>query len=448
MAHQNQHLNLFRHYAASDDNQILENNLTRALALCLQHDSLFLYAFLATIMGEGALKGQLHLTDPADRLRVDIQQAVHALPASTQLYAVALTESQLDAASYGTITGWRNDSPITDLLVHYKDVLLLVEVKRSAENCLAQLKGQVEAYQEAQAGPEATVVAATPRVSALSWAQVVRMAVNARNLRQLTGQASPYTADFVQLIQYYFPQWDEVLSFHTIPFLSGPGINEVALSKRLQYIQQQAFGDELMWLSDRVAMPISVPWASEVITRPELRDAVAYIGVNVWPGNTKAQGWSLYGRPLAWASQRSILVNGVLYPLAIEQYLKFSHFNRWVFEVPVPATPPGKPNSFHTYSAFEKYSGRWWRDSWPELAALLQHSLPEQWAAHQPEWQERFLNTGRGYTDVALGFKVTVLLPYRQLQQLDVAVEHGEAVASLLIAAIAALQELIDGPAS
>lgn len=321
-------------------------------------------------------------------------------------------------------------------------------MKRSPENCLAQLKGQVEAYQEAQAGPEATVVAITPSVSALSWAQVVRMAINARNLRQLTGQASPYTADFVQLIQYYFPQWDEVLSFHNIPFLSGPGINEAALYKRLQYIQQQAFGDKLMWLSDRVAMPIAVPWASEVITRPELRDTVAYIGVNVWPGNTKAQGWSLYGRPLAWASQRSILVNGVSYPLAIEQYLKFSHFNRWVFEVPVPATSQGQPNSFHAYSAFEKYSGRWWRDSWLELAALLQHSLPEQWAAHQPEWQERFLNTGRGYTDVALGFKVTVLLPYRQLQQLDVAIEHGEAIASLLIAAIAALQELIDGPAN
>jgi len=96
MAHQNQHLNLFRHYAASDDNQILENNLTRALALCLQHDSLFLYAFLAAIMGEGALKGQLHLTHPDDRLRVDIQQAVHLLPASTQLYAIALTETQLD----------------------------------------------------------------------------------------------------------------------------------------------------------------------------------------------------------------------------------------------------------------------------------------------------------------------------------------------------------------
>jgi len=332
------------------------------------------------------------------------------------------------------------------LIVQYKDVLLLIEVKRNAENCLAQLKGQVEAYYEAQADPAATAAATAANVRALSWAQVVRLATNARNLRQLTGQASPYTADFVQLIQYYFPQWDEVLSFHNIPFLSGLGINEAALYKRLQYIQQQAFGDELMWLSDRVAMPIAVPWASEVITRPELHGTVAYIGVNVWPGNTKAQGWSLYGRPLAWASQRSIVVDGVSYPLAIEQYLKFSHFNRWVFEVPVPATPEGQPNSFHTYSAFKDYSGRWWRDSWPELAALLQHSLPEQWMAHQPEWQERFLNTGRAYTDVALGFKVTVLLPYRQLQQLDVAVEHGEVVANLLIATIAALQELIDGP--
>ena len=54
---QTQHLNLFRHYAARDDNQVLENNLTRALALCLQHDSIFLYVFLAAIVGAGALKG-------------------------------------------------------------------------------------------------------------------------------------------------------------------------------------------------------------------------------------------------------------------------------------------------------------------------------------------------------------------------------------------------------
>jgi hypothetical protein len=242
MSHQNQHLNLFRHYAASDDNHILENNLTRALALCLQHDSLVLYTFLAAIMGEEVLKGQLHLTSPDERLRVDVPQAVRSLPASTQLYAVALTEAPLDAASYAALTGWRPDSPITDLIVQYKDVLLLLEVKRTTENCLAQLKGQVEVYHEAQAGPAARAAVAPATVRTLSWAQVVRLATNARNLRQLTGQASSYVADFVQFIQYCFPQWDEVLCFHDIPFLSGQGINEAALYKRLQYIRQQALG--------------------------------------------------------------------------------------------------------------------------------------------------------------------------------------------------------------
>jgi hypothetical protein len=448
MAHQNQHLNLFRHYAASDDNQVLENNLTRALALCLQHDTLFLYAFLAAVVGEDVLKGQLHLTHPDDRLSVDVQQVVRLLPACAQLYAIALTETQLNAASYETLKGWRNDSPITDLVIQYKDVLLLVEVKRTSENCLAQLKGQVEAYREAQAGPDITTVAPAATVRTLSWAQIVRLATNARNLRQLTGQFSPYAADFVQLIRYHFPQWDEVLSFNNIPFISNQGMNEAALYKRLQYIQQQAFGDDLMWLNDRISMPINVTWASEVITRPELQGTVAYIGVNVWPGNTKGQGWSLYGRSLAWASHRSIMIAGTEYPLAIEQYLKFSHFNRWVFEVPVPEPPIGKPNFFHTYTAFEKYSGRWWRESWPELEGMLSHSLPDQWAAHQPDWQERFLNTGRGYTDVALGFKVTVLLPYKHLQQIDTSVDQWQPVASLLTASITALQELINGPAT
>jgi hypothetical protein len=283
-------------------------------------------------------------------------------------------------------------------------------------------------------------------VRTLSWAQVVRLATNTRNLRQLTGQFSPYSADFVQLIQYYFPQWNEVLSFHNIPFISGQAINEAALYQRLQYIQQQAFSDRLLWQSDRVAMPIPVSWASEVITRPELHGNTACIGVNVWPGNTKGQGWSLYGRSMAWAARRSIVVQGTEYPLAVEQYLKFSHFNRWVFEIPVPETAEGTPKAFHTYHAFEKYSGRWWRDSWPELEALLAHSLPDQWAAHQPEWQKRFLNTGRGYADVALGFKVTILLPYKQLQQLDIAVEEWQPVAKLLTACIAALQALIDEP--
>ena len=443
MSAQNTHLNLFRHYAASEDQQVLENNLTRALALCLQHDTLFLYALLSSIVGEAELRSHLNLTDSQDSLEVDVQQSVRNLGSYATIYAVALTEANLNAAGYDTLTAWRNDSPITDLTIRYKDVLVLVEVKRTSEDCLAQLKGQVEAYQEAQGDDRVSTVQA----KSLSWAQVVRMATNTRNLHQLTGHPSPYTSDFVQFIQYHFPHWDEVLPFKSIPFARGEAINAAALDKRMHYIQQQAFTDRLKWFNERVAMPIDVNWASEVITRPVLHGEQGYIGVNVWPGNTKGQGGWLFYKSLDWTNRRTLEVNGRTYTLHLEQYLKFSHFNRWVFQIPVPAVEDGQTNYFHTTDAFERYAGKWKRPDWSELEEMLAADIKD-WPTHKPNWLENFVDTERNYADIALGFQITVLLPYEELQRIDTTTERWEPVANTLQAVIAAMQELIDGPSA
>jgi hypothetical protein len=443
MASQNIHLNLFRHYSPSEDQQVLENNLTRALALCLQHDTLFLYALLGTIVGEEKLRSDLHLTDADERLTIDVQRSVSDLGTCGVLYPVALTEAKLTATAYATVAGWRNDSPITDFIIQYKDVLVLVEVKRTSEDCLGQLKGQVEAYQESQGDDPFTVMPATT----LSWAQVVRLATNTRNLHQLTGHASPYTTDFVQFIQYHYPHWDEVLSFKSIPFARAGAVNEASLYKRLQYIQQQAFGEKLMRFNNRVSMPVDVKWASEVITRPELGEkGQGYIGVNIWPGNTKGQGGWLFYKSLDWTHCRALEVNGKTYQLHMEQYLKFSHFNRWVFEIPIPEPEIGQANFFYTREAFERYAGKWKRPAWAELEELLATDCQAQWPVCAPDWQENFVDTERNYADLALGFKLTLLLPYEELQHLDTSLENWQPVADILVSSITALRELIDGP--
>ncbi|UOR07405.1 hypothetical protein MUN82_09970 [Hymenobacter aerilatus] len=442
----NTHLNLFRHYSASEDQQVLENNLTRALALCLQHDTLFLYTLLGAIVGEEKLRSDLHLTDADERLIIDVQQSVNDLGTCNALYPVALTEAKLDGASYDTIVSWRNDSPITDFVIRYKDVLVLVEVKRTNENCLAQLKGQVEAYQESQGDDPITIMP----VTTLSWAQIVRLATNTRNLHQLTGHASPYTTDLVQFIQYHYPHWDEVLPFRSIPFTQRNGaINEAALYKRLHYIQQQAFGEKLMWLNGRVAMPITVKWASEVITYPELSGDKPYISVNVWPGNTKGQGWSLYNRPLDWTTQQTLEVNGHSYPLWIRQYIKFSHFNRYIFELSLEGELALYARNFQSEQAFHKYAGKWKRPRWTEFEQLLDEDTNGEWRLQKSGWQaweDSFVHTARNYTDVALGFQLSVMLPYEALQQQDSNTENWQPVAHTLQAVIQALQELIDGP--
>ncbi|OUJ69934.1 hypothetical protein [Hymenobacter crusticola] len=441
MIGQNPHLNLFRHYAASEDQQVLENNLTRALALCLQHDALFLYALLGSIVGEAELRGHLHLTYAEDRLRVDVQQRVQDLGACATLYAVALTGVELDAATYPEVAAWRNDTPVTDLTIRYKDVLVLVEVKRTNENCLGQLKGQVEAYLESQSGEQPAAV----KPVALSWAKVVRLATNIQNLRQLTGQASPYTTDLVQFVQYHFPHWDEVLPFRFIPFAHSDGINAPALYKRLHYIQGKAFGDRLKSFNDRVAMPLDETWASEVITYPELHDGTPCISVNVWPGNTKQQGWSVYGRPLDWTQRTTLQVQGQEYPVAIQQYIKFSHFNRYIFEILLEGELEPYARNFQSWAAFDTYSGQRWRAQWPELESWLDRDTDGKWRAHLPAWTENFVDTDRNYAAVALGFQITLLLPYAELQRLDTSTERWEPVACFLQSATAALQALVNG---
>lgn len=435
MSAQNSHLNLFRHYAASDDHAVLENNLTRALALCLQHDALFLYALLGAIVGEEELRSHLHLTDLQDRLTVDVQQSVRNLAPCTTLYAVALTETELSLAGYDTLEPRDTEAPITDLTIRYKDVLVLVEVKPSAENCLAQLKGQVQVYQQVQGDEQATSV----QVKALSWAQVVRLAADTRNLRQLVNQPSPYTADFVQFIQYYFPKWDEVLYFKVIPFIQAGGINEAALYKRLHYIQQQAFGDQLKWFSDRVAMPIDELWASEVITHLEQHDGKPYVVVNVWPANTKSQGWSIFGKSLAWADRTELTVGNQTYEVTVTCRLKFSHFNKYIFLIPVNA-------DFMSWEAFNTYAGKWDRDDWPKLEELLDRDTNRDWRSSESTWLDYFVNTDRNYTAIAPGYEVSVYLPYAEFQALDTSTEKWQPVAQKISAVVQALRDLINNP--
>ena len=251
----------------------------------------------------------------------------------------------------------------------------------------------------------------------------------------------------MQFIQYHYPHWDEVLPFKSIPFAQGGAINEAALYKRLHYIQQQTFGDELMWLNDRVAMPVGVKWASEVITRPELgENGQGFIGVNIWPGNTKGQGGWIFYKSLDWTQCRELEVNGQTYRLHMEQYLKFSHYNKWVFEIPIPEPEPGQPNFFYTQEAFERYAGKWKRPRWSELEELLAAEFPDKWATYASEWQEKFVDTARNYADIALGFKLTLMLPYEDLRQLDTSLENWQPVANLLTGSITALTELIDEP--
>ncbi len=448
MSATNYHLNLFRHYAANTTDEVLENNLTRALALCLMHDPVFLYAFLEEILTRDALHQELHLlNDDASRIVIDVQRPVNQLAACETLYAVALTAGPLDATDYEAASAHTTDAPITDLTIRLNDVLILVEVKRTGEDCLGQLKQQVGVYRREVAAKEGTTDVA-PTVRTLSWARTTRLATDLHHFRQLAGAPQPFTADLVELIRSNYPTWDEALYLRAIQFRTPEGkIKWEDINRRLHDIQYRTFGDRMKWFHDRVSMPIDQPWASEVISQPDWDEAEqrAYIALQVWPGNTKGQGWPIYSRSLDWTTRDSLEIDGKRYPLVVIQQFKFSHFNKFIGEYDMDELPVQYVPNFRSWAAYEKYSGQKWRDSWPQLEAMLDADTGGHWRQVYQMWQDKFINSNRNYCNLSLGFYVKVRLPYEELRALDSGPEQWVAVGSKFKAAIQALVDLVEG---
>ncbi len=448
------HLNFFRHYAENNSDEILENNLTRALALCLLHDPLFLYGFLNELLemqDDKVLRGQLHHLHPEDSIEINIQQRVTDLTAPATIYAVSLTEGILTEADYHLASAATTDSPITDLTIRLRDVLIVVEVKRGSVNCMSQLKGQVAAIR-GNAPIAGSKGLPTLVVKPLSWASVMRLSIDLRNFRQLANASLPFITDLVTMIQSNYPHWDEALPLKDIPFHNPrtAEINRTAINKRLHSIQQHTFGDELHWWPDRVSMPIDVPWASEVISQLEedKGEQRGYVAVQVWPANIKGQGWALYSKPLDWTQRHSITIDGKEYPVEISQSFKFSNsYGKFLGEYELQDLPAEYADRFRTANAFGTYSGQWKRADWPELEELLDRDTGSQWRGGSVEsmWQDEFRDSGRNVCNLSLGFYVKVRLPYEDLQVIDTNSESWQAVGAKFVATIQALTDLING---
>jgi hypothetical protein len=119
--------------------------------------------------------------------------------------------------------------------------------------------------------------------------------------------------------------------------------------------------------------------------------------------------------------------------------LKFSHFNKYIFLIPVNA-------DFMSWEAFDTYAGKWNREEWPRLEELLDRDTNRDWRSSEPAWLDYFVNTDRNYTAIAPGYEVSVYLPYAEFQALDTSTEKWQPVAQKISAVVQALRDLINNP--
>jgi hypothetical protein len=147
IAHMNHHLNLYKpYYQLDSQSDPVENNLTRALIIAMQHQSLLFYKVIELICDQAkpgivqfARRLFSEFRDPND-MTFEIQVNMRDLEEDIfegGVFAVSLTTDRVDMEAFPglSFSSSSETSRITDILITMRDTLFVIEVKRSGADC-------------------------------------------------------------------------------------------------------------------------------------------------------------------------------------------------------------------------------------------------------------------------------------------------------------------------
>jgi len=430
--HMNHHLNLYKpYYQADDQADPIENNLTRALIIAMQQQSLLFYKVIELICdraepGADDFARQLfsEFRDPND-MTFEIQVNMRDLQEDVfegGVFAVSLTTVLVDMEAFQGLTfGSSVDtSRITDILITIRDTLFVIEVKRTSIDCRQQLFDQVYPLKEKGNGI---------RGCSITWTDILSLLYTIDSLQKVAYEKNVFTQDLIQLLETHFPGIIPALPFGSFPFTFDRttaewGKMKQRLAKCLNGIEEVGTY-QIRHYPDRSPVQLEWGWAREVsfwFTEDPADGAALF--AYIWPANTKGQGWPVYTRSLNWLQQTSLQVGDQRFELQILYEVKFCHFNRYVsaFQFGDDRLRPGK--LLHTLENFKK-SGKYYREatngaSWADLDHWLRPHFVEDydWKA-QCNWEDNFVLTNRNNVSVSLGFQVRCTIPYSYLQRID-----------------------------
>ena len=230
----NTHLNIFKFFN-NNDIQFYEDNLSRAFALCLKNDSVFLDHILRNVLGDGkGVSGRRDLyeqnfsiDDPAENLLIDLQVNANTLSGFKTVVAVACSGTEV--GGFNETESRKTEEPITDVLIKLNDTCVVFEFKRTNEDCVAQLKGQAEAIVVACEG-DAEIIYVD-----LCWSNIVKIVLRVLSLQKHLGHQNPFILDFAQFLEFKHAEWFPVRCLSSILFpKGGDDPNNQHLEKRLR----------------------------------------------------------------------------------------------------------------------------------------------------------------------------------------------------------------------
>ncbi len=446
------HLNIFRPFqrptagASGDEDRLIEKNITRALGLCLRHNPVLLVEFIRAVLEPSDAEAVLQSLDGlgARDSWLDIEVDTDRVGSGADhraVYGVALTAGRALDCSAEAMKGFgrlARKKEYADMALHLGDVLVLVECKRTSEDCRNQLWSQVERVKRA-AGEE---IEHTHYVG-LSWSSILRLMERTKRIQDATGGVEPFVDDFLGMVTSSYPEWSDSSPLGGIPFDSDRNSSHgVRLRRRLgqlcRAVAEWDGGRSDVPYRNRLGLVPRVACASEVLIDFERRDTEQSAVFRVWPGNTKGQGCKLPNSD-DWTRSRELIVGDRSYPMEVVRDVSFRHATRWISHCTF-----GLEHQTESLEMCDSGRKRRGREDWRELQELLDRSIADEvdWRSLS-DFQRKFIHTNRNELAVAFGYQVSVFIPFDEFSRRDRSSIPCEEVKTFMRDVVRSLEQLL-----
>ncbi|MDQ3131732.1 MAG: hypothetical protein M3Q99_13360 [Acidobacteriota bacterium] len=401
------HLNIFNFFNANNEDY-LEDNLSRAFALCLKYDSVFLDKILQSVLSENIYSKLFNTDFPDYKINIDLQNRVNELEGFSKIIAVACSGKEI--ANFESVIARETNSPETDVCIIVNDTCILFEFKRTSEDCSAQLKCQAEKVKQ-NCSAETTI-----EYKDLAWNKIIRILLNVSSLQKQINTESPFTNDFIRFLERKLPEWFPSRLLQNIPFPTDEfDPNGYYLEERLKQITNQIYGEEKTeertGRFNRYVIKSDFGWIDEIRFEPVQKDGENFIAILFHIGDTKRQGQFFFGKNpqgIEWANE----LHNIIYE--VEPYINFRHFNSQIFKL---SLTPDENRNTHNLNFFRLYAGRHTKENWSFVEEGISNFVCD-WKT-RCDWQSQIEKSNRTYFDMSLTILLKIYLPYKDCQKLD-----------------------------
>ena len=417
MFNNDRHLNLFEHYTQKESLPI-ENNVTRGLAILLNQNSLVLDRFIDYINAKRTDKKTLFPIlkpqKPDDReigIQQNITKIVQNCPNPQNIIGLTLTTSYQISMLENKIDD--KTSLIVDIAIVCKDTLIIIEIKRNANDARAQLKQQVksvaaEVVKQGGNLPDTELLEST-------WEEIIPILQDVYNISGRNNNS--ILAHYLNHLENHYQQWFPVSLLSDILINSD---NESAVNKRIMNLIKNCCNNE----SDsekylgRYVIPLEYGFCTEAQIRMDYETKTLII--TVWSGDTKGQGSYLFNKTtnsLSWVYEDSLYINDELkLKVLTSPYLRLAHFQSTVF------------NEYFDKEYYREHFGiskdkcialyndiarEWKKAEWNDLKSLLKNRYSSliNMDTFEASFSSNFENSNRNYVHVSFGYETNIYIP-------------------------------------